>query len=112
MRMIYLAVVFALSWSAALAEDWVPQRSAIVSHDLDYLGTDIQAIFDTTLPACQAACLDNGLCRAFTFNQRSDACFLKAEVLQTAPPVPNGHIRTNARPAQRQRPQPPSAPWH
>ncbi|MBL4813034.1 MAG: alpha-2-macroglobulin family protein [Rhodobacteraceae bacterium] len=85
MRMIYLAIVFALSWSACLAEEWVPQRSAIVSQDIDYLGTDIQAIFDTTLPACQAACLDNGLCRAFTFNQRSDACFLKAEVLQTAP---------------------------
>ena len=72
------ALVFAALGPAAQAQDLVPQkRSALVS-DTDLPGGDLQSIFNTTLEACERACLTDTRCTAFTFNTRNGACFPKA----------------------------------
>ncbi|SMY07011.1 alpha-2-macroglobulin family protein [Flavimaricola marinus] len=75
-----IAVVFlALIGSIATGQEATPDARFVISRDVDYPGGDISAIFDTTLDACQNACLSNGQCTAFTFNQRSNACFPKVD---------------------------------
>nr|WP_245972074.1 alpha-2-macroglobulin family protein [Rhodovulum robiginosum] len=63
----------------------VPDRRIAISPDVDFPGGDIRTIFDSTLNACQRACLSDPRCRAFTFNIRSNACFPKTGVDGTAP---------------------------
>jgi len=61
------------------AGDLVPERRAVLSADIDYPGNDLRAIFDTSLRSCQAACLADAACRAFTYNSRAGSCFPKSE---------------------------------
>ena len=68
-------IVFAAG--AAIAQSTVPDRRVVLTQDVDFVGSDIANIFDTTLRACEAACLINPECQGFTFNQRSNACFPK-----------------------------------
>jgi len=63
----------------------VPDRRLIVTRDVDFYGSDLQALFDTTLEACQAVCLNDARCGAFTFNTRSNACFPKSDVSDRQP---------------------------
>ncbi|WP_373355230.1 alpha-2-macroglobulin family protein [Pseudoroseicyclus sp. CXY001] len=81
----FLAAVLMLVANVALAQDAMPERHPAVSRNMDFYGADLQQIFDTTLDACQAACLGNTLCQAFTFNQRNNSCFLKGGVSETTP---------------------------
>lgn len=69
---------FTLMPSAALAQDLVPEKRAVLFPDVDLAGGDIASIFDTTLEACQRACLANAQCEAFTFNATNGSCFAKA----------------------------------
>ncbi|KKB76748.1 hypothetical protein VW35_16905 [Devosia soli] len=48
--------------------------------DVDLPGFDYAIVKDTDLDACEAACTDDNICRAFTFNSRSNWCFLKGNV--------------------------------
>ena len=64
----------------ARADQYVPDRHVVTSRDVDFTGNDLRSIFDTTFDACQAACLNDAQCTAFTFNQRSNACFPKSGV--------------------------------
>lgn len=75
---LFLALMIALFASSAWAD--VPDRRIAVSRNVDFYGSDLQTIFDTTLNACQAACFESNQCSAFTYNQRSSACFLKSSV--------------------------------
>ncbi|MDP2738522.1 MAG: alpha-2-macroglobulin family protein [Pseudorhodobacter sp.] len=65
--------------SLALAQDLVPAQRFILSSDTDFPGGDLSSIFDTTIEACERACLANARCTAFTFNSRKGSCFPKAE---------------------------------
>ncbi|MBN2630288.1 MAG: alpha-2-macroglobulin family protein [Rhodobacteraceae bacterium] len=56
----------------------VPQKRVIMMQDQDLPGGDIAQVFDTTLEACERACLTNARCTAFTFNTRNGSCFPKA----------------------------------
>ena len=47
--------------------------------DTDLPGFDYAVVKDTDLDACTAACTDDQICLAFTFNQKSNWCFLKGE---------------------------------
>lgn len=47
--------------------------------DTDLPGFDYEIVKDTDLEACRAACTEDNICYAFTFNDRSDWCFLKAD---------------------------------
>ncbi|MBI1418858.1 MAG: alpha-2-macroglobulin family protein [Limimaricola sp.] len=69
----------------AMADPAVPARHIAISRDVDFPGGDLRSIFDTTLDACQAACLNDNACTAFTFNTRSNSCFPKADAGKVAP---------------------------
>jgi uncharacterized protein YfaS (alpha-2-macroglobulin family) len=61
-------------------QELVPERRIAITRNIDFYGSDLANIFDTTLEACQRACLADRNCRAFTFNERSNACFPKSNV--------------------------------
>lgn len=63
----------------ALAQDLIPEKRFIISQDADLPGGDLQTLFDTTIEACERACLANTRCTHFTFNTRNGSCFPKAD---------------------------------
>ncbi len=73
--LVSLAVLFAPE--AAPAQDLIPERRVVVTQDQDLPGGDIASVFDTTIDACERACLTNARCTAFTFNTRNGSCFVK-----------------------------------
>lgn len=85
MRRFILAALVALSPVAVLAENGVPEARVAISRDTDFPGGDLGRYFDTTLDACQATCLADDRCVAFTFNARSNACFPKSDVTEAIP---------------------------
>ncbi|MGR3435128.1 MAG: MG2 domain-containing protein [Shimia sp.] len=58
---------------------YIPGHIAAYQRGTDLPGGDLAQIFDTTRDACEAACVANARCTAFTFNERSNACFPKAD---------------------------------
>ncbi len=54
-----------------------PQRRRCCA-GTDLPGLDYSTIKDTDLDACSAACADDKICRAFTFNESANWCFLKS----------------------------------
>lgn len=65
--------------TAAPAQDLIPERRFVLSENTDLPGGDLQSIFDTTIEACERACLTNPACTAFTFNTRNGSCFPKSQ---------------------------------
>ncbi len=61
----------------AAAQETATDRRIVAIPDSDFFGGDYDILRETTLDACQAACLDDGRCVAFTFNTQSGWCFLK-----------------------------------
>lgn len=59
------------------ADDLIPARRLALSENTDLQGGDLSSIFDTTLSACETACLVNASCDAMTFNTKNGSCFLK-----------------------------------
>ncbi|MEM9579441.1 MAG: alpha-2-macroglobulin family protein [Pseudomonadota bacterium] len=55
------------------------------SRDLDFFGSDLTNLFDTTLDACARVCLNDPNCAAFTFNTKAAACFPKSGVSEKKP---------------------------
>lgn len=53
--------------SGPLSEDWGYDRP----------GNDYRQFQTPTLAGCKSACRDEGKCRAYSFNHRSDTCYLK-----------------------------------
>ena len=80
LRALFTSLCLGLMANAALADVYVPERRVAISRDVDFSGGDLRSIFDTTLGACQSACLADTQCVAFTFNQRSNSCFPKGGV--------------------------------
>ena len=81
MRAFISALCFCLMTATPLvAQDGplVPPKRLIMSQNVDLPGGDIASAFDTTLEACEKACLTNTRCTAFTFNTRNGSCFAKA----------------------------------
>jgi len=64
---------------AAAAQTLIPEKRLVISRDADLPGGDIATYFDTTLDACERACLADQQCTAFTFNTRNNSCFSKAD---------------------------------
>ena len=91
MRLSHIAApILALALSAGAlpaqeAPDAVPDSRVVTALDLDYPGSDIATLLDSSLDACQAACLNDSQCVAFTYNQRSGSCFPKFDI---GAPVP------------------------
>lgn len=79
------ALGLVLSGVAVQADDLVPARRLALSENTDLPGGDLSSIFDTTLEACETACLTAKQCEAMTFNSRKGSCFLKAGAGDPAP---------------------------
>jgi uncharacterized protein YfaS (alpha-2-macroglobulin family) len=61
----------------ASAQDLIPDRRFVVTQDQDLPGGDVASIFDTTVEACERACLTNARCTAYVYNTNNGACFVK-----------------------------------
>jgi len=86
MRFGILFSVFLACFGGALsAQSLVPDRRLALIRDMDIPGGDIRTIFDTTLNACEQACLSNPACVAFTYNTKSNACFPKSGLGEMVP---------------------------
>ncbi|CUH51642.1 alpha-2-macroglobulin family protein [Shimia marina] len=79
------AVLCILTATTTIAENYIPERRVVVSPDVDFYGSDLQNIFDTTYEACIQTCLNDPNCTAFTFNRKSNACFPKSAISQKEP---------------------------
>ena len=75
---VLLASLPLIGGPAAAQQSPIPERRFILSENLDLPGGDLASIFDTTLDACERACLADSRCTAFTFNSRNGSCFPKA----------------------------------
>ncbi|MEO0780227.1 MAG: alpha-2-macroglobulin family protein [Pseudomonadota bacterium] len=82
LRQILSVLILTTLASQAIAESAVPDRRQVVTLNTDFFGADISQLFDISINACQAACMANDACQAYTFNNRKNACFLKSEVLE------------------------------
>jgi alpha-2-macroglobulin len=80
-----LLLWFISAFPLAAQDGPIPERRLILAEDTDFYGSDIAQLFDTTLAACQRACLSDPDCRAFTFNSRTNACFPKTEAGRIEP---------------------------
>ncbi|SEM61693.1 hypothetical protein SAMN04488103_101641 [Gemmobacter aquatilis] len=82
MRAFSRAILFGLFCAlpaGAWAEDLVPAKRFVISQDADLPGGDLSTLLDTTLEACERACLSEARCTHFTFNTRNGSCFAKAD---------------------------------
>ena len=87
MRLVFTLILAVILPALANAQQSpVPERYISLIEDMDLPGADLRPMFDTTFNACEAACLSDPQCVAFTYNQRSAACFPKSAV-----PAPEGY---------------------
>ncbi|MFN6951889.1 MAG: alpha-2-macroglobulin family protein, partial [Albidovulum sp.] len=76
-----VALVAALSLATAAPaqeRDYLPKRRSVLIEGVDFPGGDLATLFDIGYSACEATCLADAACRAFTYNRRSSACFPKS----------------------------------
>ncbi|MEP3345061.1 MAG: alpha-2-macroglobulin family protein [Litoreibacter sp.] len=85
LRVLSASMVFLSLATAAFSQELIPERRMSLSKDVDFYGSDLANIFDTTFDACSRACLANETCKAFTFNTKSKACFPKSDISQSEP---------------------------
>ncbi len=72
-----MAAAFMGSVGLAQAQDLIPERRFVVTQDQDLPGGDVASVFDTTIEACERACLTNARCTAYVFNTKNGSCFVK-----------------------------------
>ena len=80
MRFWFKTLFFVMFAATASAQSIVPDRVVRPVPNTDFPGNDLQSIFDTTYEACRNACMADLKCNGLTFNQKSNACFLKSEL--------------------------------
>lgn len=70
------------------------ERRIVTVPDADYFGADYKTLKDVDLDACKAACLDDNICQAFTYNTSANWCFMKSDFgdLQTFPGAVAGRV--------------------
>ncbi|MAY44076.1 MAG: PAN domain-containing protein [Rhodobacteraceae bacterium] len=89
MRGLTSAIVTMVAGLAALpgvsGAQTIPESRFVVSRDVDFYGSDLQALFDTDLDACLRQCAADAACAAFTFNSRAGACFPKSSISDRKP---------------------------
>ncbi|MEM8728697.1 MAG: alpha-2-macroglobulin family protein [Pseudomonadota bacterium] len=79
-----VAVTLAMAAAPVVAQP-VPETRFVVTQDVDFYGSDLQALFDTDLESCLRQCAADTSCAAFTFNRRSNACFPKSTISDRQP---------------------------
>jgi len=68
-------LLLALAGAAHAAEG----RRIVTTQDADYFGFDLRSTQNVTLDQCEAECLGDSACRAFTYNNKAKWCFLKSD---------------------------------
>ncbi len=81
----FLAGVFLAATATAEDRDYLPARHAVMTEGMDFPGDDLTPLFDVSFETCEATCLADASCRAFTYNRRSSACFPKSGVTTQQP---------------------------
>ena len=78
-RALAIAVLTFAALSAPLhAQSLLPERRSVLAEGFDLPGGDLRTILDTSLEACERACLSDRRCTAFTYNARNGSCFPKS----------------------------------
>src|SRR5690606_23494598 len=92
----------ALLLLAMLAPAGAAERSVTLLPDTDLPGLDYDVLKGVSRTACEAACLEDRVCRAFTFNEGAGWCFLKSEAGEPAPfaGAHSGRVETSPTPAE------------
>nr|WP_245428728.1 alpha-2-macroglobulin family protein [Phyllobacterium phragmitis] len=62
-------------------------RQVVTTQDSDYFGSDLRTEQNVSLQQCEAACVGDNACRAFTYNVKAKWCFLKSD-FKTLNPSP------------------------
>ena len=62
-------------------------RNIVTTENADYFGFDLRTEEDVLLDQCEAVCLADQACRAFTYNPKAKWCFLKSD-FSTLKPFP------------------------
>jgi alpha-2-macroglobulin len=79
-RLVWLLFLFLFAAGAvAPAPAGAETRRVILHQNADYHGFDYEVLRNVGLDACQAACLNDPRCRAFTHNTKAQVCFLKSQ---------------------------------
>lgn len=73
----FLAGIVLAVAAPALAQQ--TERALVTTPDADYFGFDLRTEKNVTLDTCEAVCLADDACRAFTYNTRAQWCFLKSD---------------------------------
>ncbi|MEX2318471.1 MAG: PAN domain-containing protein, partial [Bauldia sp.] len=90
------AAAFVVATILAAGAGQAAERRLIVTDSADYPGFDYSTVRDVDLAACEAACLGDPTCRAFTFNTAAGWCFLKSDfaALAATPGAVAGRVVT------------------
>lgn len=102
--LLWSVLLLALASPAHAQQATADNRRIAVSEDGDYYGNDYSTLFDVDLDTCKSRCLDDGKCRAFTYNEAARRCFLKTDFgkLLSAPGAIAGRVvEAKAETAQR-----------
>ena len=81
----FAVLAIAVLSGAAPAQTLLPERRSVLAEGFDLPGGDLRTILDTSLEACERACLTDRRCTAFTYNARNASCFPKAQPGAAAP---------------------------
>jgi tetratricopeptide (TPR) repeat protein len=74
-----LLAAFGLLLSALPLHAAEDVRKTITVKDADYFGFDLRTVQNVSLGECEAACIDDNACKAFTYNTKAKWCFLKSD---------------------------------
>ena len=80
LRGLVLVTLMALGSSGVMAQD----HKITLLENTDLPGFDYSILKDTDLDACTQACVEDNICRGFTFNPQANWCFLKGTVGEEA----------------------------
>ncbi|MGV8935496.1 MAG: alpha-2-macroglobulin family protein [Allorhizobium sp.] len=78
----FLALVFSLCSLALPLSAAEKSRTVVTVEDGDYFGFDMRTEQNVSLDQCEASCIGDSACRAFTYNPKVKWCFLKSDFNQ------------------------------
>ncbi|WP_282057864.1 alpha-2-macroglobulin family protein [Lentibacter algarum] len=84
-RIVAALFLFMVLVPMSQAQSLLPDRHVTVFNNFDFLGDDLQQLFDTDEASCKRACTALDACIAYTFNTKSNACFPKSSLRERIP---------------------------
>ena len=84
-RIVAALFLFMVLVPMSQAQSLLPDRHVTVFNNFDFVGDDLQQLFDTDEASCKRACTALDACIAYTFNTKSNACFPKSSLRERIP---------------------------